>query len=237
LKQTGSERGNVDQPSVLIVSDDAEFSRSVAARWQIERSLPAFTLMSGDLCHGFDPAAFEMAVVGAVRSSVLSSVLLTLNPAVKPVLFVSETAQAAQAVRNEQPRALVLPRYEGWLDALVLIATEVLRRNQAMLRAKKAEQANAALQGQATLGRYMLEMRHTLNNALTSVLGNSELMLLEPGSLSATARSQIDTIRNMALRMHEILQRFSSLEKELRFVEKQVEKEENGRSQAAAGGI
>jgi signal transduction histidine kinase len=227
----------VDQPSVLIVSDDAEFSRAVAARWQTERSLPAFTLMSGDLCHGFDPAAFEMAVVGAVRSSVLSSVLLTLNPAVKPVLFVSDNAQAGQAVRNEQPRALVLPRHEGWLDALVLIATEVLRRNQAILRAKKAEQANAALQGQATLARYMLEMRHTLNNALTSVLGNSELMLLEPGSLSAAARSQIDTIRNMALRMHEILQRFSSLENELRFVEKQVEKEENGRSQAAAGGI
>jgi len=87
------------------------------------------------------------------------------------------------------------------------------------------------------LGRYMLEMRHSLNNALTSVLGNSELMLLEPGSLSAAARSQIDTIRNMALRMHEILQRFSSLEKELRFAEKQVETEEDGRSQAAAGGI
>src|SRR5437868_2461211 len=231
------QRGNVDQPSVLIVSDDAEFSRAVTARWQTERSLPAFTLMSGDLCHGFDSATFEMAVVGAVRSSVLSPVLLTLNPAVKPVLFISETAQAAQAVRNEQPRALVLPRHEGWLDALVLIASEVLRRNQAMLRAKKTEQANAALQAQATLGRYMLEMRHSLNNALTSVLGNSELMLLEPGSLSAAARSQIDTIRNMALRMHEILQRFSSLEKELRFAEKQVETEEDGRSQAAAGGI
>jgi len=237
LKHTGSERGYVDQPSVLIVSDDAEFSRAVTARWQTERSLPAFTLMSGDLCHGFDPAAFEMAVVGAVRSSALSPVLLTLNPAVKPVLFVSDTAQAAQAVRNEQPRALVLPRHEGWLDALVLIATEVLRRNQAILRAKKAEHAKAELEGQAILGRYMLEMRHSLNNALTSVLGNSELMLLEPGSLSAAARSQIDTIRNMALRMHEILQRFSSLEKELRFAEKQVETEEDGRSQAAAGGI
>src|SRR5438105_11635194 len=172
--------------------------------------------MSGDLCHGFDPATFEMAVVGAVRSSVLSPVLLTLNPAVKPVLFISETAQAAQAVRNEQPRALVLPRHEGWLDALVLIASEVLRRNQAMLRAKKNEQANAALQAQATLGRYMLEMRHSLNNALTSVLGNSELMLLEPGSLSAQLRDQVDTIRNMALRMHEIIQRFSSLESEMR---------------------
>ncbi len=83
----------------------------------------------------------------------------------------------------------------------------------------------------------MLEMRHSLNNALTSVLGNSELLLLEPGSLSANARSQIDTIRNMALRMHEILQRFSSLEKELSFVERQAEKENNIRSRVASAGL
>jgi hypothetical protein len=79
-------------------------------------------------------------------------------------------------------------------------------------------------------------MRHTMNNALTSVLGNAELMLLEPGTFSAGVRSQIDTIRNMALRLHEILQRFSSLEKEMMFVEKQAAKEQATHSQAAAVG-
>ena len=231
------ENDRVDQPSVLIVSDDAEFSRAVTARWQTERSLPAFTLMSGDLCHGFDPAVFEMAIVGKVRPSVLSTVLLALNSAVKPVLFACDTAHAAETIRNAHPRVLVLRQHEGWLDALMLVAGEVLRRNQALSRAQKAEQAKAALDCHATLGRYVLEMRHSLNNALTSVLGNSELLLLEPGSLTATARSQIDTIRNMALRMHEILQRFSSLEKELSFVERQAEKEKQNRSQAAAGGF
>jgi len=78
-------------------------------------------------------------------------------------------------------------------------------------------------------------MRHTMNNALTSVLGNSELLLLEPGTFSAGVRSQLDTIRNMSLRLHEILQRFSSLEKELRFVEKQAEKEQGVGLSAAAG--
>jgi signal transduction histidine kinase len=66
----------------------------------------------------------------------------------------------------------------------------------------------------------MLEMRHSLNNALTSVLGNSELLLLEPGDLPPTMISQLGTIRNMALRIHETVQRFSSLEKELTFVER-----------------
>jgi hypothetical protein len=61
------------------------------------------------------------------------------------------------------------------------------------------------------------------------------LMLLEPGTFSAGVRSQIDTIRNMALRMHEILQRFSSLEKELTFVAQEATREHNWKPQAAAG--
>ena len=68
----------------------------------------------------------------------------------------------------------------------------------------------------------MLEMRHSLNNALTSVLGNSDLLLLEPGSFSAQTRAQIETIRNMTLRIHEIMQRFSSLEKEMNVVAQQA---------------
>src|SRR6202521_4880794 len=85
------------------------------------------------------------------------------------------------------------------------------------------------------VGRYMLEMRHGLNNALTSVLGNSDLLLLEPGSLSAPARAQIETIRNMALRIHEVLQRFSSLEKEMNMVALQAERD-SGKSRVAVAG-
>ena len=67
----------------------------------------------------------------------------------------------------------------------------------------------------------MLEARHNLNNALTSVLGNSDLVLLDADKFSETVRAQIETIRNMSLRMNEIMQRFSSLEKEMRLVEQQ----------------
>jgi signal transduction histidine kinase len=224
-----------EEPRLLIVSDDAEFSRALAARCEGEQGFPPLTLMSGDLCQRFDSSEFEMAVVGRLRKQVISRVLLALNPAVKPVLLVCDSAQDLDEIRSAHPRVLALREYDGWLDAIVLLTSEVLRRNRAAARAQKAEQANAALERQATLGRYMLEMRHSLNNALTSVLGNSELLLLEPGSLRATARSQVDTIRNMALRMHEVLQRFSSLEKELSVAEKQSENEK--RSQAAAGGF
>jgi hypothetical protein len=45
--------------------------------------------------------------------------------------------------------------------------------------------------------------------------------LLEPGAFSAEVREQIETMHKMALRMHEILQRFSSLEVELHYAEKE----------------
>jgi signal transduction histidine kinase len=230
----GTETSTVDQPTVLIISDDPEFSRSVMDRWQAERRVPAFTLMSGDVCRGTDPETFEVAVVGTVRPGILPAVLAMLEPSGKPVLLLCRESQSAQEVRETQPRVMVLRQHEGWLDALVLAASEVLRRCEAMARAHRAEQANKLLEREATLGRYVLEMRHTLNNALTSVLGNSELLLLEPGSLSAGARSQIETVRNMAVRMHEILQRFSSIENELLVVEKQAQKESRMKSQAAS---
>jgi hypothetical protein len=55
-----------------------------------------------------------------------------------------------------------------------------------------------------------------VNNALTSLLGNAELLLLEPGQLSAQSIAQIKTIHTMAMRINEIMQRFSSLASEVR---------------------
>ncbi len=144
-----------------------------------------------------------------------------MDAAGKRVLFVSDDTRAIQSVRDRWPGVVVVRQQENWLETLVLVAGEVLHRAAAEFHARRAERENTLLERQATLGRYILEMQHTLNNTLTSMLGNSELLLLEPGSLSAEARSQIETVRNMALRMHEILQRFSSLEKELRVVERQ----------------
>ncbi len=222
----------MDQATVLIISDDADFSRSVMDRWQGAPNAPAFTLMRGDVCRDLDGDGFAMAIVGAVRPEVLSAVFSSLGPAGNPVLFVSQ--QSAAKSGRMQPGVSVLQQQEGWLDALVLVSMEILRHGQTRARAERAEEAGKTLERQATLGRYMLDVRHSLNNALTSVMGNSELLLLEPESFSGTSRSQIETIRNMAVRMHEILQRFSSIEKELNAVEQQAENEARTRVQAAA---
>ena len=224
----------MDQPTVLIISDDPEFSRVITSRWQAERTVPAFTLMSSDVCLGFDPDNFQLAIAGRVRPRALSVVLEAMDAAGKRVLFLAEDGRTAQSVRDRWPGILVLKQEEKWLDMLIPLAGEAVHRAIAEARATRVEQSNALLERQATLGRYMLEMRHTFNNTLTALLGNSELLLLEPGSLSAAARSQIETIRNMALRMHEILQRFSSLEKELTVVERQAGKDVHAKAHAAA---
>jgi signal transduction histidine kinase len=221
----------VDAPTVLIISDEVDFSRRIAARWQMERNPPAFTVLSGDLWPRFAVDGFDVAIVGELRREILSVVLEPLHSTGRPIFCICHDGPA-KVVHERWPRISVLRRTEYWLETLVLAASEAVYRSRAESRARAAEFSCAALDRQATLGRYMLEMRHNLNNALTAVLGNSDLLLLEPGSLSALTRAQIETIRNMTLRIHEIMQRFSSLEKEMNVVAQQAERDA-GKSYAA----
>jgi signal transduction histidine kinase len=227
----------VEASTVLIICDEVDFSRRITARWQMERNVPTFTLLSGDLWPRFAVDIFDVAIVGDLRRDLLSVVLEPLHSTGQPIFCLCQDAATAQLVHERWPRISILRHGEHWLETLVLAAGEAVHRSRAESRARAAEITCATLDRQATLGRYMVEMRHNLNNALTSVLGNSDLLLLEPGSLSAQTRAQIETIRNMTLRIHEIMQRFSSLEKEMNVVAQQAE-QDSGKSYAAtaAGG-
>jgi signal transduction histidine kinase len=222
----------VEPPTVLIISDEVDFSRRITARWQMERTPPAFTILSGELWPHFAVDGFDVAIVGELRRELLSVVLEPLHSTGQPIFCVCQDGPTAELVHERWPRTSILRRSEQWLETLVLAASEAVHRSRAESRARAAEFSCAVLERQATLGRYMVEMRHNLNNALTSVLGNSDLLLLEPGSLSAQTRAQIETIRNMTLRIHEIMQRFSSLEKEMNVVAQQAE-QDSGKSYAA----
>ena len=226
----------MESPTVLIISDDVDFSRRIIARWQMERSVPTFTMLSGELWPRFMLNTFDTAIVGPLRRDLLSVVLEPLHSTSQPVFCVGQNAATAQLVRERWPRVSLVAAGEHWLETLVLSASEGVHRSRAESRARAAESSCASLERQATLGRYMIDMRHNLNNALTSVLGNSDLLLLEPGSLSAQTRAQIETIRNMALRIHEIMQRFSSLEKEMNVVAQQNLRESGKTNAATAAG-
>ena len=209
----------MDQRTVVILSDDPVFCCAITSRWQTERSVPSFTVVSGDSWRGIDAGTCDLIILGGLTWDRMSQALTFLSFLEKPLLLVYREPAAAKHVREMFPNVMVVKETEEWLDSVVLVATESLRRVVAQARALRAEKALAALEREAVLGRYMVEMRHGLNNALTSVLGNAELVLLEPGVLSGESRLQVETIRSMALRVNEVLQRFTSLETELRTAE------------------
>jgi len=217
--------------SVLIISDDAEFARIVVARWQSQRIVPAFTLMGSDLYSSAVLASHTLTILGP-RVNHLPKVLKAIEAAGDAVICVAP--EQSMPMRELRGMAMFIRHTDGWLEDLIQLASEVLRRSDAGARMRLAELALAASQRHAVLGRYLLEMRHTLNNCLTSVLGNAELLLLEPGRLAADTREQIETMHTMPLRMHEIFQRFSSLETEMQFAERKSQTETDRQSQVVA---
>jgi signal transduction histidine kinase len=223
----------LNQPSVLIISDDPNFSGDLVGRWQMERALPAFTMTTSDLWKSQRSGAVNLAIVGPINRVQAGPILRALDHSGSPVICVVDSENEKQSLKAEIPRVIGFQRHEGWLDFLILLAQECLRRNEA---AQRAERAMASVQShacQAALGSYMQQSRHSFNNALTSVLGNAELLILDPQPLSETVREQIYTIHSMALRLHEMMQRFTSLETEMQFAERDAQRSANGNGAAA----
>jgi signal transduction histidine kinase len=237
----------VKQPTVLIISDNAAFSSSITARWRPERSLPAFTLTGSDVCHELDPGVFDLAIVGEVNSGARTLLEKSLEAAKKPAILI--IAQGETTPPQTGPWTKVLRKAktaentvrndnnDAWLDVLVPVAAEMLLHAKTASAARQLEQQNTILERQAALGNYVLEVRHNLNNALTSILGNSELILLDGDQFPGRVHSQVETIRNMAIRINEILQRFSSLEKELRVTEKYGESKTAVKGRTFSAGV
>lgn len=213
------------QPNILVIADNGEFAQSLMGRWHAERTAPAFTVMSSAVFQPSAARSCDLIIAGAVEKIRFAKLVETLAALNHIVILVADDAADAVNAGHCSPRLTVLRQHEGWVDLLILLASECLRRLEMTERAERAEDASAELAAQATLGRYMLEMRHSLNNALTSVLGNAELLLMEPGNFSEEVRDQLTTIRSMSLRMNEIVARFSSLEAELKFAKRDAKGE------------
>lgn len=216
--------------SVLILSDDREFARLLTACWQVERQTPELSLVTSDFWSVEAANSSDLVVIGPLHDGKLLEVLRNMPPSAAVILCAPSDARELGALRKKYPRLLHVPLREDWTQVVLLVAGESLRRAEALRLAQKAEQRAAQNASQAVLGRYMVDMRHNLNNAMTSLLGNAELLLLEPGELSAQSLAQIKTIHTMALRINEVMQRFSSLASEMREAEtgSQAETEDAG---------
>lgn len=205
--------------NVMILTDDGEFARLLTACWQMERQLPGISVVSSELWAAHESVASDLIVIGPLKDGKLADALRSVAPNTAVILCASPDSHEMGLLRKKYPRLLHVPLREDWTQVVLLVAGESLRRTEALRMAQQLERRAAQNASQATLGRYMMDMRHSMNNAMTSLLGNAELLLLEPGELSAQSLAQIKTIHTMALRINEIMQRFSSLASEMREVE------------------
>ena len=205
--------------NALIVTDETEFARLLTACWQAERQAPAITVLGSAVWAEHEEIDHELVVVGPLRDGKLPEVLKSLAPATAVILCAPADSREFSQLRSRYPRLVYIPLREDWTQTLLLVAGESLRRTEALRVARQAENKAARNEHHATLGRYMIDMKHSVNNALTSMLGNAELLLLEPGQLSQQSLAQIKTIHSMALRINEIMLRFSSLSNEMQDAE------------------
>lgn len=192
----------MERPTILIISEQPEFIRAISTRWRQERKAPAL------LFNDVQPGRFDLAIVGHDQISE------SLQRTGAPIIHVSQTRDTSAAV-------LSIPEFDGWPDLVIAVAKQILEYQALASELASLSESKSQLEGEAALGRYILEMRHNLNNAITSILGNSELMLMDAENVPPSVRLQVETIRNMGMRMNEILQRFTSLQKEMLLGEQQ----------------
>lgn len=233
MKQRNNPNGAARR--LLVISDQSGFSRDLVARWQMQPQVPEFTALGGDLLRSATGSPFDASVAGDLQTARTSEVLGHLNRSLFPAIYVAAAGESVHVLRREYPRVTVIPRHDAWLDTLVLVTDEVLKRAEISTHITRLEQTARLHQAYAALGKYMVEARHGFNNALTSVLGNAELLLLRSESLDEGMQDQLETVHAMALRLHEMMQRFTSLELEMQCVGKNDVLEESAAVSSMAG--
>ncbi|HEU5452400.1 MAG TPA: hypothetical protein VFU76_10460, partial [Terriglobales bacterium] len=115
----------MNQATVLILSDDPDVAQAVVGRWQAERSVPGFVLLSSQLWTP-DRAAVDLAVVGAVDAAQRDAALAGFDALQTPVIYVAADRSEMQACRSS--RALTVAARDGWVESVVILGAEVLKR-------------------------------------------------------------------------------------------------------------
>jgi signal transduction histidine kinase len=206
--------------SVLILTDETEFAGIVSGAWQTQRKAPSITVLNSKLWRNYDAGQHDLIVVGPISRNKHQDILKALDSTAAVILCIATEARENEELRSRFPQVLLVQKRDDWSHTLLLLAGEMLRRVEAHKITRQVEREAAKNQHLATLGRYMTDMKHNMNNALTSMLGNAELLMLEPGQLSSESLMQIRTVHSMALRINEIMVRFSTLSNEMREAEK-----------------
>jgi len=198
-------------PTVLLISDDPKFSPSLIAAWQKIGNVPDFVCMTGEVPAGEATSAYTLAIIGPVNAPRAEAALNRLARAARTVIFVSRDPEMLAVARTSAAGPVCIRQSGEWMENVVQCAVAAVGGT---VPQKITTPEFATPERELLLGRCMLEMRHSLNNALTSILGNAELMMLQQSTLPETTREQAATIHEMAVRINELFRYMASLETE-----------------------
>jgi signal transduction histidine kinase len=210
---------------IWVLSRDREFLDTWAQCWQLRPLGP-----SVEVCIAAEPGEIPqdslVVVDGAEALSGLSG----------GTGLIFAVVDGEWAVDGNSRSIVYLPRRGAWVASVALLAEQVAKHRLLGTQLAEAELRVREQERFAALGRFIIESRHGLGNALTSVLGNSELLLQHgDGMLKQEMRGQLETIHAMSLRIYEVLQRLASLDMEMRLAERMAVRESEPASSAGAG--
>jgi hypothetical protein len=188
---------------VLVVSDVAEFVREVVGCWERETEKPRVTVLSPDSCRQARSASYALAIVGPVRNGgmALSNTSLPFRSTVCAVV----DSSLLHLARQSHPEWVLIPEQPGWQEILVSLTHEVLRRTAAEAHVEAVEKWDLEQKRLARVGGALVDARESLVNALTSLVGNADLVLLSEHPLPEELVEQVRTIHEMALRVNGVL--------------------------------
>jgi signal transduction histidine kinase len=225
----------VEQARILVVSSDREFVDALAQSWQRLRYSPEFMVASADAAAALTRCAVvltdDLAALPQLAAGVVLAIVVTAGVVEEAAM--PEPGGKLRVMRLARNLERNMARNHGsgwdsgwgWAEYAAALAQETVLRLDAQAQVAEVKQQVRELERFAALGRFIVEARHGLGNALTGVLGHSELLLLEDEGMRGEVRAQLETIHSMSLKMHETFHRLSSLEMELRVAERQAERE------------
>src|SRR5260370_8645556 len=100
-------RSTVDQQSVLIITDDAKFSRALINSWPADHIAPTFALTSGDFSGSVPASSLQsthhIAIIGPVEKGRLNPLLPARKPIARPLVFVVPQEHSLLTLRTQPP--------------------------------------------------------------------------------------------------------------------------------------
>ncbi len=111
-----------------------------------------------------------------------------------------------------------LVKYSSELEKMVEVKTqEVLKKNEDLKQAyedlKLAQDRLVKASRLAAIGEVSLTVRHEVNNPLTTILGETQLLLMDQ-CLPEEAKSSLKTIEKMCLRIQDVVKKLSEVKED-----------------------